>query len=142
MDSLVTKDNILAYIPQQPPFNMVDTLTDVSEKSAASTFEIFESNVLSSDGIFRESGLIENMAQTIALFAGYNAREKDISPPIGYIAGIKKLEIVRRPNVGETIHTQIEIVNEVLNIQIAEAKVFDKTNKELASCEMRIFITE
>ncbi len=142
METLVSKKDILAYIPQQPPFNMVDTLTAISEKSAASTFEILESNVLSSNGVFRESGLVENMAQTIALFAGYQARESDTAPPIGYIAGIKNLKILGRPKVGETISTQIEIVNEIMNIQIAEAKVFDRSNTELASCEMRIFITK
>jgi predicted hotdog family 3-hydroxylacyl-ACP dehydratase len=139
---LVSKNEILEYIPQQPPFSMVDTLEAINGNSAHSSFHILESNVLSSEGIFRESGLVENMAQTIALFAGYKAREANLPPAIGYIAGIKNLSISRRPNVDETLFTQVEIINEVMNMQIAKAEVFDAENQELASCELRIFITE
>lgn len=139
---LVSKEQILEFIPQQPPFNMVDTLASIDDKSAQSTFHVLESNVLSSEGVLRESGLVENMAQTIALFAGYKAREANLPPAIGYIAGIKNLKITRRPNVHETLFTRVEITNEVMNMQIAKAEVCDAKNQELASCELRIFITE
>lgn len=139
---LVSKEQILEYIPQQPPFSMVDTLEYTDDKSARSTFHILDTNILSSEGILRESGLVENMAQTIALYAGYKARQSNIIPPIGYIAGIKNLKITRLPNIDETIFTQVEITNKVMNMQIATAEVFDAKNEQLASCELRIFITE
>lgn len=142
MTSIVSKEDILSYIPQQPPFSMVDTLESITDKTATSTFTILDSNVLCSDGILRESGLVENMAQTIALYAGYGAKQSEGEPPIGYIAGIKNLKISGHPKVGDTITTEIEIVNEVMNIQIAEAKAKDSTGATLSSCEMRIFITE
>ncbi len=122
---------------------MVDELRKFTPTSANSQFEIKSENVLCEDGYFTEGGLIENMAQTVALFAGKKAQESapDSDPPVGFIAGIKNLEIKSLPQIGQVIQTEIEIVNEVMNIQIAQARV--KSNNEVvAGCEMRIFIQE
>lgn len=142
METLVSKNDILAYLPQQPPFTMVDELVAFDETSAKSQFLVETDNVLVRNGLFGESGLVENMAQTIALYAGYKARAANEKPPIGYIAGIKNLEISARAQTGTTLITEVEIVNEVLNMQIANAKVSDASGKLLANCELRIFITE
>ncbi len=122
---------------------MVDELTAFASTSAGSKFEIRSDNVLCEDGRFTEGGLVENMAQTVALFAGKKAQESapDSDPPVGFIAGIKGLEIKSLPEIGQTLQTEIEIVNEVMNIQIAQATV-QVSDEVVASCEMRIFIQE
>ena len=58
---------------------------------------------------------------------------------IGFIAGIKDLNIHYLPSVGETIETHIEITNEVMGITIVEAKSFCG-GRPVANCEIRIFI--
>lgn len=121
---------------------MVDKLYNVEEKKLISGFKIKEENILVSDGFFQESGLIENMAQTAALYAGYMANSLGKETPIGYIGGIKDLKIHRLPAIGEDIRSTVEIVNEVMNVQIAMSSVKDENDKELACCELRIFIKE
>lgn len=132
---------ILAYIPQREPFVMVDKLYHTTEKSVCSGLTIRD-NLLASDGLFQESGLIENMAQTCALFAGHRAADSGKEAPIGYIASIKNVVVKRMPKIGEDIRTEIEIVNELMNMQIAMASVYDQNDHLLAGCELRIFIKE
>ncbi len=132
---------LLAFIPQREPFVMVDKLFKTTEKSVSAGLTIGES-VLTDDGVFQEGGLIENMAQTCALFAGHRAHEMDKEAPVGFIASVKNVVIHRKPKVGEDIRTEIEIVNELMNMQIAMASVFDEQGDLLAGCELRIFIKE
>ncbi|MEP2771351.1 MAG: hypothetical protein ABJH05_04335 [Fulvivirga sp.] len=132
---------ILAFIPQREPFVMVDKLFKATEKSVRAGLTVKES-LLTDNGVFQESGLIENMAQTCALFAGYKANELGKEAPVGFIASVKNVVIHRKPKVGEEIHTEIEIVNELMNMQIAMASVFDEQDQLLAGCELRIFIKE
>jgi len=132
---------ILAFIPQREPFVMVDKLFKATEKSVSAGLTVKES-LLTDNGVFQESGLIENMAQTCALFAGHRASELGKEAPVGFIASVKNVVIHRKPKVGEEIHTEIEIVNELMNMQIAMASVFDEQDQLLAGCELRIFIKE
>jgi 3-hydroxymyristoyl/3-hydroxydecanoyl-(acyl carrier protein) dehydratase len=44
--SLISKENIQKFVPQYPPFLMVDTLESFEEKKAISTFTILNSNIL------------------------------------------------------------------------------------------------
>lgn len=137
---LIQGDAILTYIPQQPPFVMVDTLYEIDEKSVLSGFTVLPENVLVSGGEFQEGGMVENMAQTVALFAGFLAKKHGVPVPIGYIAAIRDLQIGKLPKVGEALFTKVEIVNEVFNMQIAMAELRNKEEEVLGSCELRIFI--
>lgn len=134
-------EELLKYIPQRAPFVMVDKLYSTTDRSVISGLTIRD-NLLVSDGLFQESGLIENMAQTCALFAGHRANVLEKDAPLGFIASIKNVKIARKPKVGEHIHTEIEIVNELMNMQIAMASVYDEQDHLLAGCELRIFIKE
>ena len=63
--------NILSYIPQRPPFVMVDEIIDSGEKKTCSKFLIKEDNIFVENGFLKEPGLVENIAQTAAARAGY-----------------------------------------------------------------------
>jgi len=140
--SIKSGKELLDYIPQRPPFVMVDRLFQVTENAVESGFTVETSNQLVENGKFQASGLIENMAQTCALFAGYRAQEMDKEAPVGFIASIKDVAIQRLPATGESINTRIEIVNELMNMQIARAVVKSQAEEILAGCELRIFIKE
>ncbi|MBL3656841.1 hypothetical protein [Fulvivirga sediminis] len=133
-------DDILKFIPQRDPFVMVSAMYQYDANSVLSGLEITEDNILVKNGVFTEAGLTENMAQTAALFAGANAQQKGDEAPVGFIASIKGLQIERRPIVGQNLYTTIEIVNEVMNVQIANAHVFDENLKTWAKSEIRIFL--
>ena len=142
MNVLKQGEELLQYIPQRNPFVMVDKLYAINDTKVISGFTVTKENVLVEDMTFQEGGLIENMAQTVALFAGYKAAKLGKEAPIGYIAGIKDVIIHQLPLVGEILHTKVEITNELMNMQIAQAEVKDEKGQVLASCELRIFIKE
>jgi len=118
---------------------MVNNLISANEKKAESSFTITEDNVLTKSGFFTEAGIIENIAQTAALHAGYIASEKGEKTPLGMIGGIKNLEIKSLPGINRTINTRVSVEHEVMNAKIVKGMVFlDK--EQIAECEMKVFI--
>ena len=132
-------DDILALIPQKPPFVMVSKLLHVDETTTKSSFIIEQDNVFLKNGVFQEAGLMENIAQTAALRSGYMANT--INKPVanGYIGAIKDLEIFGLPKAGDELITEIAIENQVFNVTVLSGKVWHDGNL-LAQCEMKVFI--
>ncbi|MBS1615585.1 MAG: 3-hydroxyacyl-ACP dehydratase [Bacteroidetes bacterium] len=130
-------EDILQLLPHRPPFVMVDSITTYTGGASAG-FTISEDNVLVRDGLFSESGLIENMAQ--AAGAGMPRPEDGSAPSVGYIGAIKELAIHKLPGVGTQILTKISYLNQVLNVHLAHAEVQDPSGELIASCELKIFL--
>jgi predicted hotdog family 3-hydroxylacyl-ACP dehydratase len=133
------KSETLNLIPQRPPFVMVGELLSANEKEASSTFYISDENVLTDEGVFTEAGIIENIAQTAALHAGYMVAELDETTPQGMIGGIKNLEIYNLPRINDTINTTISVEHEVFNAKIINGVVTLNENV-IAECEMKVFL--
>ena len=70
---------------------MIDKLFEKGEQYVLSGLFIEEDNLMAEAGLFKEGGLVENIAQTAALFAGLSYAEKGLPVPLGFIAGIKDL---------------------------------------------------
>jgi predicted hotdog family 3-hydroxylacyl-ACP dehydratase len=136
---LVYPEEVANFLPQQAPFIMVDMLLETTENTATSQFIIKSDNILVNDGILQESGLIENIAQTIALKAGYEAVLRNEKPQVGFIVQIKDLEIFSYPNTGVTITTKIEIMMNLQQMLVIRGESFWGVNK-LIHCEMRVFL--
>jgi predicted hotdog family 3-hydroxylacyl-ACP dehydratase len=134
-------EDIIALIPQKPPFVMVGKLIYADATTARSSFTIEEGNVLVREGIFQEAGLLENMAQTAALQAGYMALAQNTPVEAGFIAAVKDLEIFNLPAVGAELITEIRIENQVFNMTVISGKVWND-GQLIASCEMKLFIGE
>ena len=126
-------------IPQKPPMVMIDRIISVEGKITITAFMIREDNVFCEDGLFREPGLIENMAQTAAAGAGLQPGTKEGNPPLGFIGGIRNLRIYAFPKVGDEIITRIAVEHEVFNATIVNGKTFLK-DKILTECELKIFL--
>ncbi len=139
---MITPLDILKYIPQRPPFVMIGELKSILDSGIESLFMISANNCLVRDGVFQESGLVENMAQTAAMYAGYKANEANEQAPIGYIGALKNLHIAELPLVNQKIITTIKLASEVMNIQIVAAEVRKETGELLAQCELRIFLKQ
>jgi 3-hydroxyacyl-[acyl-carrier-protein] dehydratase len=138
-EMLVDKNDIERFIPQRRPMIMVDSLLSASESSAISQLTIDAENIFSSSGFLDEAGLIENIAQTAALHAGYNYQLLNKPVPLGFIAAIRNLEIFDLPAKGTIIQTALTIVNNVMNITIADGLIM-QSEKKICRCEIRIFI--
>ncbi|MEA5460852.1 hypothetical protein VB796_17465 [Arcicella sp. LKC2W] len=139
IDLLVNVENVATFLPQQEPFIMVDSLLATTENTAISQFLVKSDNVLVNDGILQESGLIENIAQTIALKAGYESVLRNEKPQIGFIVQIKEISIFDFPKVSEIITTKIEIMMQLPQMLVIKGESF-ADEKNLMVCEMRVFL--
>jgi len=138
---LVDKSEIQHYIPQRQPMIMVDILLANNDTRTISKFKIIEVNIFCSDGYFTEPGLIENMAQTAALRAGYEAKQNKEKVKIGFIGAVKNLKIHQLPEVSSSIETTITITNNFGNIILVKGEVVSE-GKLMAESEMSIFTRE
>ena len=130
---------ILSYIPQRPPFVMVDRIVYSGEKTTRSLFKITSDNIFVEGGILKEPGLVENIAQTAAARAGYIAREENKPVRLGFIGGIRNLEIFGYPEVNSEIETEITIENQIFDVSVISGKI-TSNDSIIATCEMKIFI--
>jgi len=129
-------DFLLTLIPQKKPFVMVDKLCFYSDKKIVSSLTISEENILIANGSFTEPGLIENMAQTVALHTGYKYYLAQKPAPTGYIGAIKKAEIFKLPNISKELTTTVEIIHDIMGVTLVEAKV-ECEGQVIAQSEMK-----
>ena len=132
-------EDISLFIPQRHPFVMVDKLLFVDDAHARTAFSIKAGNILCEDGILSEAGLLENIAQTAAAGAGYNAIRNKKTVNVGYIVAVKNFEILFLPNVDDDLITDIVVEGQVLNFMMIAGKILCN-DKPVAQCEMRIFV--
>jgi 3-hydroxyacyl-[acyl-carrier-protein] dehydratase len=105
---------IRELIPQREPIIMVDSLFYFDDRKVISGFKIKKNNIFLKKNVFSESGLIENMAQTIALYTGY--KDRNVQPRIGYIGAINNLIIYELPKLNDTITTEINILHDIMGV--------------------------
>jgi predicted hotdog family 3-hydroxylacyl-ACP dehydratase len=132
--------DIHELLPQQEPFVMIGRLSVIDDNMTQSQTLITESNIFVSDGLFTQSGIIENIAQTCAARIGYINKyilKKDIQ--LGFIGAIRGLSIERLPAVGELITTEIEIIESVFGMTLVEARV-SSDQGVIANSSMKIAI--
>lgn len=135
---------VSALIPQKAPIEMVDKLWLNDDTTTVSGFTIREDNIFCKDGLFREPGIIENIAQTAAIRAGYTAsllmKTGEIGkPPVGYIGAIKKLVIHRLPQAGSELRTEITVQQIVFDVTLISGRS-TVDGVPVAECEMKIFL--
>jgi predicted hotdog family 3-hydroxylacyl-ACP dehydratase len=135
----ITDSDLLALIPQKPPFVMISELVNANEKKCTTKFKILDENVLCDNGILNPSGLIENIAQSCAAHKGYECIVQNQTVPVGFIGEVRDFTYSKLPKAGDIITTEITIENQIFDVTLISGKVFhDKT--EIASCAMKIFV--
>lgn len=73
--TLITAGEILDCIPQRTPIVMVDTFYGIDERGCArSGLTVTADNLFVADGVLDECGIVEHIAQSAALRAGYMSR--------------------------------------------------------------------
>ncbi len=127
------------FIPQAPPFTMIDTLMYVDETTARAELFISENNIFCSNGIFLEAGLIEFMAQTAAAKTGYLSHVSQRQAPIGYIGMLKNLHIYSLPRQETTITAEIKETHKIANAVLIEGSV-RSSGKTIAEGHIRIYL--
>lgn len=130
---------ILDLIPQRAPIVMVDEFLGIDSNISKTCLAVREDNIFVDDGMLSECGLIEHIAQSAAARVGYVFKTNNQEIPIGYIGSVNNFELKEFPKVGEVISTEIEIIQEVFNITLIQAKCYIN-DVEIASCKMKIFL--
>ena len=136
---MILEEDILPLIPQRPPFVMISKLLSSDDSSTRTSLLVTEENIFVEKGLFREPGLMENIAQTAAARAGYIARLNNLPVQVGYIGAVKNLEIAALPRTGDELITEITIKDQVFDVTIITGKVWCGETM-VAQCEMKIFI--
>jgi predicted hotdog family 3-hydroxylacyl-ACP dehydratase len=129
--------DITSLIPQKHPFVMVNALLQCDENSTQSTFLISAGNVFVKNGVLEEGGLMENIAQTAALRAGYTALVAGQTVNSGYIASVTAFEILALPNIGDELTTEVYINDRIGNMTVLMGKIW-LGGAQIASCEMKV----
>ncbi|MDR3679070.1 MAG: 3-hydroxyacyl-ACP dehydratase [Flavipsychrobacter sp.] len=138
MDLTLPISDVVALLPQRPPFVMVDTLLYADAESSKCTLTITADNIFVEDGKFNEAGLLEHIAQTAAAGAGYNAAVNNRPVTVGYIGAVKNFEIISFPKVGDRLVTEVRVASRVFDVLVITGSI--KCNEvQIASCEMRVF---
>jgi predicted hotdog family 3-hydroxylacyl-ACP dehydratase len=133
---ILDKDFVGSLIPQKFPFVMVDKLLSFSENEVVAGLTVTEDNIFFNAGKFQESGLIEHMAQSVALFTGYQFYLKNEPAPTGYIGSIKSITIAELPTLGEEIETTVNVLQEFMGVTLVD--IVSKVNdKEIARGQMK-----
>lgn len=128
-------------IPQRPPIVMVDVVWSADEQSADTGLTIQEDNIFVKDGLFRELGLIEHIAQSAAALAGYGTFVRGEEPKLGFIGEIKDCVFNLMPPVGSELRTHIQLVTVIGGIRLINAEV--RLKDELAAtCVMKFFLKD
>jgi predicted hotdog family 3-hydroxylacyl-ACP dehydratase len=132
---------IFMLIPQRPPIVMVDVVWSADEQSADTGLTIQEDNIFVKDGLFREPGLIEHIAQSAAAFAGYGTFVRGEEPKLGFICEIKDCVFNLMPPVGSELRTHTQLVTEIGGIRLINAEVRLK-DELVATCVMKFFLKD
>ncbi|MBK6265321.1 hypothetical protein JKA74_09735 [Marivirga sp. S37H4] len=128
-------------MPHAEPFVMIDEMLSVEQNKAVSSFKISENNLMLDRQELNEGGLVENIAQTFAVKAGFQNISRGLAPQVGYVAMIKKLKVYSLVPVGETIITEIIVKTEKPTFVIGEGVTYWK-DIIIVSCELMIFIND
>ncbi|WP_298474493.1 hypothetical protein [uncultured Maribacter sp.] len=128
-------------IPQKWPFVMVNALFYFSNEKVVSGFTIKEDNLFVNNDCFQGPGLIENMAQTVALHTGYSYFLKGKEAPTGYIGSIKKVEILNLPEVGSELKTTVVILHDIMGVTLVKVEVQCK-GEIIATSEMKTVLAK
>lgn len=120
---------------------MIGKLLEVTDNKAVTSLLIKEDNLFCNEGIFREPGLIENIAQTAAAGVGYISKNGGKETPVGFIGGLKNLQIYELPLLGKEIRTEVIVEHEVFNATMVSGKIYME-DRCITECEMKIFLVK
>jgi predicted hotdog family 3-hydroxylacyl-ACP dehydratase len=132
--------DVHTVLPQQEPFVMVGSLTHFELTTSTTETRIEESNIFVTDGKFSASGMMENIAQTCAARIGFYNKyilKKDVQ--VGFIGAIRNYVVNSLPEVGSTIVTKVDILEEIFGMTLANAEI--KCNGEVvATAEIKLSV--
>ncbi|MBE8721731.1 hypothetical protein [Sphingobacterium pedocola] len=111
-------EQILALIPQRYPIVMVDTLYEYAEDSLLSGLHVSRDTLFVDIETLQECGLLEHMAQSVALHTGFDYFQRNEEAPTGYIGSMQGIELTSLPKVGDVVQTEVQIIQEFMGVTL------------------------
>ena len=136
-------EEIKKLIPQKEPFIMVSSLLFCSPEEGITALKIEPNNILVEENKLSEAGLLEYMAQSIALQSGFLAQQTNTGKPkIGYIVSIKSAEINKLPHINSTITSAIKNLHEIAGIKDSVVTVKNEKEEILTRAEIKTYLVD
>lgn len=140
--ALIMGEEILEYIPQRMPIVMVDAFYGIDDRGQSrSGLTVREENIFVADGVLDECGIVEHIAQSAALRAGYMSRSRGERVALGYIGAVNDLKICFLPPIGSRLVTTEVIEQRIMNVTLISART-ECDAKTVAECRMKIYLEE
>ena len=141
MESILDKSLVESLIPQKAPFVMVDKLFSFTENAIVAGLNIPTDNIFVQEGRFTEPGIIEHMAQSVALYTGYQYYLKNEPAPTGYIGSIKDVEVLELPLAGDDLITEVTVLQEFMGITLVDI-VTKRNGTSIANGQMKTVLAK
>ena len=133
--------SVISLIPQRPPMVMVDALLSYTATTGAAGLTIAADNLFVQNGQLQEAGVVEHIAQSIALHKGYYYYLQHQPAPMGYIGSIKRMSIYAPPEVGANLTTELSIIQEFMGVTLVKVRT-TSGGVLVAEGEMKTVIAE
>ncbi|MFL9844668.1 hypothetical protein [Flavobacterium rhizosphaerae] len=141
MEAMLKHNEVERLIPQKAPFVMVDALFSFEENKLVAGFTVPYGNIFVTEGCFTEPGIIEHMAQSVALYTGYQYYLKNEPAPTGYIGSIKDVKVLTLPAVGDELVTKISVLQEFMGITLVDIVTLVNGNT-IATSQMKTVLAK
>ena len=138
---ITDKHIVEQFIPQRFPFVMVDVLHHYTETELLAGLTITNNLLFVKNNLFQEAGLVEHLAQSIALHKGYSYYLHNQPAPTGYIGSIKQIVVYRCPKVGEQLLTKVSVLHEFMGVTLVQLETFIQ-NECIALGEMKTILAK
>ena len=138
---ITDKHIVEQFIPQRFPFVMVDVLHHYTETELLAGLTITNNLLFVKNNLFQEAGLVEHLAQSIALHKGYSYYLHNQPAPTGYIGSIKQIVVYRCLKVGEQLLTKVSVLHEFMGVTLVQLETFIQ-NECIALGEMKTILAK
>jgi len=141
MEAILEKSIVQELIPQKAPFVMIDKLLAFGDNTVTAGLTIAPDNIFVENDRFNESGIVEHMAQSVALYTGYQYYLKNEPAPTGYIGSVKDVVILELPLQGEDLVTEVNIIQEFMGVTLVDI-ITKRNNIQIASSQMKTVLAQ
>lgn len=130
------KTEIRDLLPQGESMIMIDAITDYTENTVTTSFEITPACVFIENGKLSTEGMVENMAQT-AIAGSFAKKNQQSKPANAFIGAITRLNVTAYARQGDTIHTRIEQKTNLGNMFLVSGTIL-LGETPIATCDLKI----
>lgn len=81
-------------LPHRAGMLLMDEAIEGDENTLIGRATVRDDNLFSDHGVVGSWVLIEYMAQTMAMWTSWNARQKGLPPPVGFLLGTRRLDLL------------------------------------------------